>query len=141
MDTALQTQAWQTAVLLIGRLVMAGMFAMGVTFKFMDIGGTAGYIASVGFPMATLLAWAAAFFELALVIAFLTGLYFREAALLAAVYVVFLGFAFHGPSHWTDAEGLNFGAFISHFPFGAGLLFAAVAGPGRLLTLRRGVLA
>lgn len=141
MNDALQTQGWKTAALLIGRLVMAGMFAMATTFKFMDIGGTAGYIASVGFPASTLLAWLAAIFELALVIAFLTGAYFREAALLAAVYVVFLGFTFHGPSHWTDAEGLNFGAFIGHFPFAAGLLFAAVAGPGRVLTLRRGLLA
>ena len=80
----------------------------------------------------------AAIFELALVLAFLTGAYFREAALLAAVYVIFLGFAFHGPSHWTDAEGLNFGAFVSHFPFAAGLLFAAVHGPGHVLALNRG---
>lgn len=140
MDTALQTTGWKAAALLIGRLVMAAMFAMAMAFKVMDIGATAGYIASAGFPMASLLAWLAALFELALVIAFLTGAYFREAALLAAVYVLFLAFSFHGPSHWTDAEGLNFGAFVSHFPFAAGLLFAAVAGPGSVLTLRRGIL-
>ena len=131
---------WKTAALLLARLIMALLFAMGCVFKFIDINTTAGYIAAAGFPLATLLAWLAAFFELALVLCLLSGAYFREATLLGAIYVVFLGFAFHGPSHWTDAEGLNFGAFVSHFPFAAGLLFAAVHGPGRTLTLQRSVL-
>ena len=119
---------------------MALMFLMAVTFKFMSISATAQFIATAGFPLSTPLAWAAAFFELALVICFLTGAYFREAALLAAAYVVFLAFAFHGPSHWTDAEGLNFGAFVSHFPFAAGLLFAAVSGPGKKLTINKSLI-
>jgi uncharacterized membrane protein YphA (DoxX/SURF4 family) len=47
--------------------------------------------------------------------------------------VLFLGFAFHGPSHWgADQIGqMEFGAFVSHFPFAAGLLFAAAYGPGK----------
>jgi uncharacterized membrane protein YphA (DoxX/SURF4 family) len=137
MDQAGQFTGWKIPALLVGRLIMAAMFTMAFAFKFADIDATAGYIASAGFPMATMLAWLAAFFELALVLCFLSGAFFREAALLAAAYVVFLGFAFHGPSHWTDPEGLNFGAFVSHFPFAAGLLFAAVNGPGRVLTLNK----
>ena len=129
---------WKTFALLLARLIMALNFSLGCVFKFVDINATASYIASAGFPMATALAWLAAFFELALVLCLLTGAYFREAALLGAIYVVFLGFAFHGPSHWTDTEGLNFGAFISHFPFAAGLLFAAVHGPGNELALKWG---
>ncbi len=132
MDQASQTEVWKAPSLLLARIVMAALFAMACTFKFIDHNGTAGYIASAGFPLATLLAWAAAFFELALVLSFLTGAFFREACLLAVVYVIFLGFAFHGPSHWNDAEGLNFGAFVSHFPMAAGLLFGAVSGPGKL---------
>ena len=58
---------------------------------------TAGYIASAGFPFPLLLAWLAAIFEIALVLAFLTGAFFSEAALLAGIYVIFLAFAFHGP--------------------------------------------
>ena len=139
METAIWD--WKTFATLLARLIMALMFLMAVTFKFMSISTTAQYISSAGFPMSTLLAWTAAFFELALVICFLTGAYFREAALLAALYVVFLAFAFHGPSRWTDAEGLNFGAFISHFPFAAGLLFAAVSGPGKKLTINKGLIA
>lgn len=138
MENTLNGAGWKTTALLLARLVMAAMFALGMVFKFMSISATAGYISSAGFPLPTLLAWCAAIFELALVLAFLTGAYFREAALLGAVYIVFLGFAFHGPSHWTDAEGLNFGAFVSHFPFAAGLLFAAVHGPGQTLAMRMG---
>lgn len=135
-----QVASWKTLALLLARLTMAAMFAMACSFKFMGPAMTAQYIATAGFPAPTALAWIAAFFELALVICFLTGAFFREASLLAAVYVIFLGFAFHGPSHWTDPQMLEFGAFVSHFPFAAGLLFAAVHGPGRTLTWAKGVL-
>ncbi|MEO9167128.1 MAG: DoxX family protein [Aestuariivirga sp.] len=140
MEQINQDAGWKTAALLLARLIMAAMFSLGMVLKFSDITGTASAIAGAGFPFATLLAWAAAFFELAIVLCILSGAYFREACLLGAIYLVFLAFAFHGPSHWTDAEGLNFGAFVSHFPFAAGLLFAAVHGPGRTLALQRSVL-
>jgi putative oxidoreductase len=95
---------------------------------------TAGSIATAGFPFPLLLAWVAAIFETVLVICFLTGAFFSEAALLAAAYVLFLAFAFHGPSHWEGNQA-EFGSFINHFTFLAGLLFAAVNGPGRILAL------
>ncbi|HKW81660.1 MAG TPA: DoxX family protein, partial [Casimicrobiaceae bacterium] len=52
-----------------------------------------------------------------------------------------LAFAFHGPSHWTDEKGLEFGAFVSHFPFAAAMLLAAAHGPARLLASSRSLLA
>lgn len=122
----------EKSAVLAGRLIFAGVFAMAAGFKFVGMGATAGYIASAGFPMAPVLAWIAAFFETALVLAFLTGAFFSEAALLAAAYVLFLGFAFHGPSHWTGNQ-MEFGFFVDHFTFIAGLLFAAVHGPGQTL--------
>jgi putative oxidoreductase len=100
----------------------------------MDIHGTAGFISAAGFPMALALAWLAALFEAALVLCLATGAYFRQAAFAAGVYVVFLAFAFHGPSKWTGNQ-MEFGAFIDHFTFLAGLLYAAVHGPGRLLVV------
>jgi putative oxidoreductase len=130
---------WQSLAIIVGRLIFAGLFIMAATFKFSDMAGTASYIAAAGFPASLFLAWVAAFFECLLVLGFLTGAYFREASLLAAVYVVFLGIAFHGPSHWAGNQ-YEFGAFVSHFPFAAGLLFAAVHGPGQLLALRWTVL-
>jgi uncharacterized membrane protein YphA (DoxX/SURF4 family) len=91
---------------------------------------TAAYIATAGFPFANVLAWVAAFFELALAFCFVSGACFRQASLLAALYVLFLAFSFHGPSHWNGNQA-EFGFFIDHFTFMAGLFFAAAHGPGR----------
>jgi uncharacterized membrane protein YphA (DoxX/SURF4 family) len=128
---------WSNLAVLIGRLIFVAVFAMAVSFKLYDIGGTATYIASAGFPMATLLAWLAVALELGLVVCLATGAYFSEAALVAAAYVLFLGFAFHGPSHWSGNQS-EFGFFVDHFTFAAGLLFAAAHGPGNVLAVRLG---
>jgi len=139
MNETTSSPGWSVAAILIGRLVFAALFVMAVSFKLMSPTGTAGQIAAAGFPLSGVLVWCAIALELALVAAFLTGAYFREASLVAAVYVVFLGFGFHGPSHW-QANQDEFGFFIDHFTFAAGLLFAAACGPGRALALHRGVL-
>ena len=130
--TTTWTWTWTNIATVLARLIFAGVFAMAMAFKFADPNGTAGYIASIGFPAPLLFAWLAAFFELALVLAFLTGALFTEAALLAALYVLFLGFAFHGPAHWA-VNPMEFGFFTDHFTFLAGLLFAAAHGPGDVL--------
>lgn len=140
MTTDANSAGWTTAAVLVGRLIFTAVFIMAVSFKLMDINGTAGYIASAGFPLPKLLAWLAALFELALIAGFLSGAYFSEAGLLAAAYVLFLAFAFHGPSHWAGNQ-TEFGFFVDHFTFVAGLLFAAAHGPGRVLAMNRGWIA
>jgi uncharacterized membrane protein YphA (DoxX/SURF4 family) len=129
---------WKVAAVIVARLIFAGVFAMAATFKFLDMEATAGYIASVGFPFPLLLAWLAAIFEILLVLALLTGAFFCEAALLAAGYILFLAFAFHGPDRW-EGNQVEFGFFVDHFTFIAGLLFAAAHGPGRW-ALRRTIM-
>ena len=131
--------SWRTPAILVARLIFAGIFIMAATFKFLGMDATAGYIAAAGFPASHLLAWLAALFECALIVGLLTGAYFSEVALLAAAYVLFLGFAFHGPSHWATNQA-EFGFFVDHFTFIAGLLFAAVHGPGRVLAANIGYL-
>jgi uncharacterized membrane protein YphA (DoxX/SURF4 family) len=121
----------RTIAILAARLIFGGVFVMAAGFKFAGMAATAGYIASAGFPFAPALAWAAALFESGLAIALLTGAFFGEAAILAAAYVLFLAFAFHGPSHWNGNQA-EFGSFVDHFTFIAGLLFAAVHGPGEV---------
>lgn len=140
MTTDANSGGWTTAAVLVGRLIFTAVFIMAVSFKLMDINGTAGYIASAGFPLPKLLAWLAALFELTLIAGFLSGAYFSEAGLLAAAYVLFLAFAFHGPSHWAGNQ-TEFGFFVDHFTFVAGLLFAAAHGPGRVLAMNRGWIA
>ncbi|MEI5680619.1 MULTISPECIES: DoxX family protein [unclassified Mesorhizobium] len=129
----------KTVAILIARLIFGGVFVMAASFKFLGMEATAGYIAAAGFPFPLFLAWVAAFFEVALALAFLTGAFFSEAALLAAAYVLFLAFAFHGPSHWEGNQA-EFGFFIDHFTFIAGLLFAAVHGPGEKLAIRKSLI-
>jgi putative oxidoreductase len=126
----------KTAAILVARLIFAFVFGMAATFKFalMGMDATAAEIAGAGFPFPLLLAWVAAFFELALALAFLTGLYFTEAAIVAIAYVLFLGVSFHGPDRWSN-NPMEFGFFVDHFTFIAGLLFAAVYGPGNALVL------
>ena len=128
----------KTAAILVARLIFAFVFAMGASFKFVFMGmdATAAEIAKAGFPFPLLLAWVAAFFEMGLALAFLTGLFFSEAAVVAAAYVLFLAFSFHGPEKFAS-NPMEFGFFVDHFTFIAGLLFAAVHGPGGALVVRR----
>ena len=128
----------KTTAILTARLIFAFVFGMAAAFKFAFVGmdATAAEIAGAGFPVPHLLAWVAAFFEVGLSLAFLTGAYFVEAAIVSIVYFLFLGFSFHGPDRWS-ANPMEFGFFVDHFTFVAGLLFAAVHGPGNVLALRR----
>ena len=100
----------KTAAILVARLIFGFVFAMGAAFKFVFIGmdATAAEIAAAGFPVPPLLAWVAAFFETALAICFLTGLYFTEAATVAIAYVLFLAFSFHGPERFgEESDGVR----------------------------------
>ena len=124
----------KTVAILIARLIFGGAFLMAASFKFSDMSGTAHYIATISFPLPLFFAWVAAFFEIGLALALLTGGFFSEVAALAVAYVLFLAFAFHGPSRW-EANQTEFGFFFDHFTFVAGLLFAAVHGPGEKLAL------
>jgi putative oxidoreductase len=130
---------WHSIAALVGRIIFAGIFIMAASFKFMGMNDTATHIAAAGFPFSLFLAWVAAIFESVLAICFLTGAFFSEASLLAVVYVVFLAFAFHGPSHWSGNQA-EFGFFVDHFTFAAGLLFAAVYGPGSLLSFPKTII-
>src|SRR5262245_40552774 len=100
MTSSTSEPGWAPIAILVGRVIFLGIFIMAVSFKLMDINSTASYIAMAGFPASLFLAWCAAIFEILLVLGFLTGAYFAETCLLAGLYVIFLAFAFHGPSHW-----------------------------------------
>ena len=127
----------KTAAILVGRLIFAAVFLMSASFKFwlMGLDATAAEIAAAGFPYPLFLAWVAALFEVALGIGFLTGLYFREVAIVSIAYILFLAFSFHGPDKFAG-NPMEFGFFVDHFTFVAGLLFAAVHGPGTKFVLR-----
>lgn len=131
--------SWQAIAVLVARVIFAGLFAMGASFKIMDMRATATFIGVAGFPAPLLLAWLALACEILLALCLLTGAYFAEACLFAAAYVLFLAIAFHGPAHWAANQD-EFGFFVDHFTFIAGLLFGAVKGPGPLLAIHRTVI-
>ena len=141
MTTRTSEPGWTAIAILVGRLIFLVFFIMAFYFKVTNIGGTAGYIASVGFPSPTVLAWLAVTLEVLLVLGFLTGAYFAETCILAALYIAFLGLTFHGPSYWQGEFGQHeFRAFLLHVTMVAGLLFAAAHGPGRILASRRTII-
>jgi putative oxidoreductase len=127
----------KTIAILIARLIFAPSSSWRLSFKFFDMPSTAAYIAAAGFPFPLFLAWIAAFFELALALAFLTGLSFRAgvAAGRDLCHIPRLRLPRPRPLERNQAE---FGFFIDHFTFLAGLLFAAVHGPGNALVVKIG---
>jgi putative oxidoreductase len=129
------TPRWPTYGAFVGRWIFVAAFAMALFFKLTDIKATAGFIEAAGFPVPLLLAWLAAAFEALLVLCLATRFAFRQAALAAGAYVVFLAFAFHGPSQWSASQ-MEFGFFVDHFTFLAGLLYAAAYDEGRKVFAR-----
>ena len=115
-------------ILIAARILLALIFILAGAMKFGGIEGTAGYIASVGLPAATLLAWLAAIFELVAGIAILVGFQTRNVAYLLAAFCIFTGFVFH----FQPADQIQFTMFLKNLAMAGGFLALAVAGAGSL---------
>ncbi|MCB1427196.1 MAG: DoxX family protein [Zhengella sp.] len=114
-------------LLLAGRVLAAFIFIMAGWGKLAGgIDGTAGYIASVGLPASTALAWLAAIFELVAGLFILAGLMTRATALALAAFCVFTGFVFH----FDPADQMQFISFMKNLAIAGGFAFLAVSGPG-----------
>lgn len=125
--------------LLVSRILFAAIFIPAGVMKLGDIGGTAGYISSVGLPAATLLAWLAAIFETVAGIAILIGFQTRLAAILLALFCVFTGLYFHSgaiamPDFPEAANnmltGMNQGMMYKNLGLAGGFLALFAAGAG-----------
>lgn len=124
-----------SAILLVARILLSGMFIMSGIQKFTDIAGTAGYIGSVGLPAAGALAWLAAIFETLAGIAILVGFQTRIASYLMAAFCVVLAALFH--SNFADMTQMIM--FMKNLTIAGGFLALSVAGAGSLsLDGRRG---
>jgi len=115
-------------ILLVARILLAFIFIMSGWGKFFAIEGTAGYIASVGLPAATLLAWAAAVFELVAGIALLVGFRTRETAWALAAFTLFAGFVFH----YQPADQMQMIMFMKNLAIAGGFLVLGQIGAGSL---------
>lgn len=114
-------------VLLAARLLVGIFFLLAGVQKLGNIEGVAGYIGSVGLPMGTLLAYAAAVFLIVAGGALIFGYYMRYAAFLLALYVILVTLLFHGPQLWADdPSGANQLAFMKNIAILGGLLYMSV---------------
>ncbi len=118
-----------SVILLAGRILMAFIFIMAGFGKLAGgIEGTAGYIASVGLPAATLLAWLAAIFELVAGLMILVGFMTRQTAWALAAFCVFTGFVFH----FQPADQMQFISFMKNLAMAGGFLFLTITGAGSI---------
>lgn len=103
---------------------MGAFFLLAGVGKLTNIDGTAQYIASTGLPMATLLAWVAAIFLVAVGGALITGKYMKESLGLLAAYTILVTLLFHGPHLWgADPTGGQQMSFMKNMAILGGLLY------------------
>lgn len=114
------------ALLLAARILLSFMFVMAGAQKFGDLGGTAGYIASVGLPAGMVLSPLSAVFEVVAGVAVLVGFQTRIAAWLLAAFCVFTAFVFH----YAPADMMQTLLLTKNLTIAGGLLALSVAGAG-----------
>lgn len=116
------------ALLLVARILLSFMFIMAGLQKFGDVGGTAGYISSVGLPAGSLLAPLSAIFEVVAGLAVLVGFQTRIASWLLAAFCVVAAVFFH----FAPADMMQTLLFTKNLTIAGGFLALSVAGAGAL---------
>ena len=128
----MNTQA-QNVAALIGRILLALIFITSGFGKIAGFAGTAGYIASKGLPLASVVAALTILIELGGGLAVLFGFLTRWAALALAVFCVLAGVIFHAywgvPADQVMGQQINFWKNIS---IAGGFLVLAAFGPGAI---------
>ena len=113
-------------ILLVARILLSIMFIMAGLQKFGDIGGTAGYISSVGLPAGTVLAVLSGLLEVVGGIAILIGFKTRILSYLLAAFCALAALLFH--ANFADMTQMLF--FMKNFTIAGGFLALSVAGAG-----------
>lgn len=132
MKKILNHAIWNTHALLLGRIGVGGFFLYAGIMKVMaGVDGTAGAIASAGFPAAAVLAWVVVLIEIGGGAAVILGKYFREATITLAVFVVFISIFMHNPM-----DAAQQGMFLKNMAVAGGLLFMAAHGTGNVWKLK-----
>ncbi|MEO8346807.1 MAG: DoxX family protein [Betaproteobacteria bacterium] len=117
---------------LVGRILLAFMFALGGYSKIGGYDGTAGYMASAGLPMVAVLLPLTILVEFGGGIALIIGWKARWVALALAIFTVLASVAFH--NFWAMAPDLaivNTLLFNKNMAIVGGMLMVFAFGPGR----------
>ena len=118
---------------LVARILLAHIFVFSGFGKLADLGGTAGYIASQGLPLASLLAPATGVFELAAGVSLLLGWQARWSAVALALFTAVASLLFH--AFWAmpaEQQYMQMLMFMKNFSMIGGLLMVAAFGPGSI---------
>lgn len=123
----------KTPLLLAGRVLLALMFILAGWGKLTGIEGTAGYIASAGLPLPTVLAVATGLLELIGGIALVIGFQARWAALALGLFTLAASVLFHKfwavPAEQAFVQQLMF---MKNLSVAGGLFMVAALGAGAL---------
>lgn len=121
----------QNPLALLGRIMLAILFITSGFGKIGGFEGTAGYIASKGLPMASVVAALTIVIELGGGLAILFGFFTRWVALALAVFTVLAGLIFH--AYWAvpPEQVMNVQIhFWKNISIAGGFLILAAFGPG-----------
>ena len=125
------TKPFQSAVALLGRLLIAALFLPQGIAKLTGFAGTVGYVASAGLPMPALGATIALSVEILCSVALIAGYGTRIAALVLAIFTLAASYLFH--AYWAAPADQVFVAsllFYKNIAVIGGLLVVAAFGPG-----------
>ena len=134
--------SFKTPLVIIGRVLLALMFVYAGFGKLTNIEGTAGYIASGGLPMASVLAVVVGLLELLGGLAIAVGFQARWAALALGVFTLAASLLFH--KFWAvpaDQAFVQQLMFMKNLSVAGGLFIVAALGAGPMsVDARRGLM-
>jgi putative oxidoreductase len=121
----------KTPLVVVGRVLLALMFILAGFSKLGNIEGTAGYIASGGLPMASVLAVVVGLLELVGGLAIAVGFQARWAALALGLFTIAASLLFHKfwavPAEQVMVQQLMF---MKNLSVAGGLFIVAALGAG-----------
>jgi putative oxidoreductase len=133
--------SFKTPLVIIGRVLLALMFVYAGFGKLTNIEGTAGYIASGGLPMASVLAVVVGLLELLGGLAIAVGFQARWAALALGLFTLAASLLFH--KFWAvpaDQAFVQQLMFMKNLSVAGGLFIVAALGAGPMsVDARRGL--
>jgi len=133
--------SFKTPLVLVGRVLLALMFIYAGFGKLTNLEGTAGYIASGGLPMASVLAVVVGLLELLGGLAIAVGLQARWAALALGLFTLAASVLFH--KFWAvpaDQAFVQQLMFMKNLSVAGGLFIVAALGAGPVsVDARRGL--
>lgn len=118
--------AYNDPALLVGRLLIAVIFALGAYGKWMGLAGFAGYLTKLGVPAPAIAAPLTAAFETSVAIALVLGFQTRIAALAVAAFCILSALM----AHMNFADMNQQIHFMKNLAMAGGALALFAAGPG-----------